>query len=316
MPTLELKLEHSEIKNQAAAISIKNVMYATDFSCASEAALPYATAMCRRFGSTLHVVHVLPDTGPLIMAGGLDYVSLDTLNHDAQIVAQEKIKRIANRLGQIPFWTYLRHGEVWTNLRGIVAKNRVDLIVLGTRGRGGLGKLVLGSVAENILRHAACPVLTVGPSVCGRARLRQLHGDRRELAPVELELRQILYATNFAAASLRAVQNAISLAEHFRARLTMVHLVEGDSRLGTPPETIDGMRELQEHILEAALAHAPELVTDFGSAWHCIVKKAEERDADLIVMGAHSADGTTHLPWSTVHQVVTHATCPVLTVPA
>ena len=55
---------------------------------------------------------------------------------------------------------------------------------------------------------------------------------------------------------------------------------------------------------------------EFGSASECIVNTAAEREADLIVLGAHPADGTTHLPWSTVHQVVARATCPVLTVPA
>jgi nucleotide-binding universal stress UspA family protein len=317
MPILEFKQDTPEIKKQPAAISIKNLLYATDFSATSEAALPYATAICRRFGSTLHMAHVLSDTSLLIMTGGLDYVGFETLYQDTQTMAQERIKQIADRLGQIPYRTYLRHGEVWTNLSDIVANNRVDLIVVGTHGRGGLGKLVLGSVAEDILRHAPCPVLTVGPGVCGRAKLREFPGEGRELAPIELELRQILHATNFTAASLRVAQVAISLAAQFRARLTMMHVVEGDSRLGTPPEPIDdGVRELQEEISKAALAYAPEILTEFGSAWYCIVNKAAEREADLIVLGAHPADGTTHVPWSTVHRVVAQATCPVLTVHA
>jgi nucleotide-binding universal stress UspA family protein len=317
MPILEFKQDTPEIKKQPAAISIKNLLYATDFSATSEAALPYATAICRRFGSTLHMAHVLSDTSLLIMTGGLDYVGFETLYQDTQTMAQERIKQIADRLGQIPYRTYLRHGEVWTNLSDIVANNRVDLIVVGTHGRGGLGKLVLGSVAEDILRHAPCPVLTVGPGVCGRAKLREFPGEGRELAPIELELRQILHATNFTAASLRVAQVAISLAAQFRARLTMMHVVEGDSRLGTPPEPIDdGVRELQEEISKAALAYAPEILTEFGSAWYCIVNKAAEREADLIVLGARPADGTTHVPWSTVHRVVAQATCPVLTVHA
>jgi nucleotide-binding universal stress UspA family protein len=66
----------------------------------------------------------------------------------------------------------------------------------------------------------------------------------------------------------------------------------------------------------AALAYAPEIVMEFGSAPKCILKIAAEREADLIVLGAHPADLTTHLPWSTVHEVVAHAPCAVLTVPA
>src|ERR1017187_3998670 len=101
MPILEFKQDSPEIKKQPAAISIKNLLYATDFSATSEAALPYATAICRRFGSTLHMVHVLSDTSLLIMTGGLDYVGFETLYQDTQTMAQERIKQIADRLGQI-----------------------------------------------------------------------------------------------------------------------------------------------------------------------------------------------------------------------
>jgi nucleotide-binding universal stress UspA family protein len=317
MPILEFKQDTPEIKKQPAAVSINNVLYATDFSAASEAALPYASAICRRFGSALHVVHVVSDTSPLIMTNGLDYVGLEALCQNAQTLAQEKLKQAAGRLGQIPYRTYLRHGEVWPNLRDIVANNRVDLIVVGTHGRGGLGKLMLGSVAENILRQAFCPVLTVGPRVCGRARLQEFSGGGRELAPVELELREILCAMNFTAASREVAQVAIQLAAQFQARLTMIHVIEGDSRLGKPPKPTNyGMRELHEDISKAALAYAPEIVTEFGCAWYCIVNQAAAREANLIVLGAHPTEHATHLPWSTVHQVMARATCPVLTVRA
>jgi nucleotide-binding universal stress UspA family protein len=67
---------------------------------------------------------------------------------------------------------------------------------------------------------------------------------------------------------------------------------------------------------EAALAYAPDLVIEVGLAAQSILNAAQERDADLIVMGVRRSDGATHLPWSTVHRVVAHAPCPVLTVPA
>src|SRR5271169_865343 len=182
------------IKKQTAAISVKNLLYATDFSATSEAALPYATAICRHFGSTLHVAHVLSDTNLLLMSGGVDYVCVGTVYEDAHTEAQGKVQHVATRLGEIPHRTYVRRGPVWTNLSSIVAEGGIDLIVVGTHGRSGLGALLLGSVAEDILRHAPCPVLTVGPGVCGRAKLPEFHGRGKELAPVELELQQIVYA--------------------------------------------------------------------------------------------------------------------------
>ena len=318
MTVLEHKQDTLEARKHPSAISVKNVLYATDFSVTSESAFPYATAICRHFGGTLHLAHVLSDTNVLLMTGGVDYVSVGTIYEDAHNEAQEKIQQLATHLGKIPSRTYLRHGQVWTNLSSIVEENRIDLIVVGTHGRTGLGKLLLGSVAEDILRHAPCPVLTVGPKVQGRAKLPEFQTSGRELVPVELELRHILYATNLTSASLRVASAAIALAEEFEARLTLMHVIESYANLEDRPGPIEtGVEQLQSVVPRAAaLAYAPEIVMEFGSAWQCIVNTAAEREADLIILGARPADGTAHLPWSTVHRVVAHATCPVLTVPA
>src|ERR1022692_88470 len=318
MTVLVFKQDTPEVKKKPSAISVNNVLYATDFSATSESAFPYATAICRRFGGTLHIAHVLSDTNLLLMTGGVDYVSVGTIYEDTHNLAQEKIQQLALRLGKIPHRTYVRHGQVWTNLSGIVVENRIDLIVVGTHGRTGLGKLLLGSVAEDILRHAPCPVLTVGPKVEGRAKLPEFQTKGRELAPVELELRCILYATNLTSASLRVASAAIALAEEFEARLTLMHVIESYANLEDRPGPIEtGVEQLQSVVPKAtALAYPPEIVMEFGSAPQCIVKTAVEREADLIVLGARPADLTSHLPWTTVHDVAAHAPCPVLTVPA
>jgi nucleotide-binding universal stress UspA family protein len=318
MKVLEYQQDTPEGQKRSAAISVKNVLYATDFSAISESALPYATAISRRFGSTLHVAHVLSDSSVLLMTGGVDYVSMGTLYEDAHSTAQEKIQQITTRLGGIPYRTYVRHGQVWANLSSIVAENAIDLIVVGSHGRTGLGKLLLGSVAENILRHSPCPVLTVGPRVAGRDKLQEFHGKGRELAPAELEMQHIVYATNLTPASLTVAPVAIALAKVFQSRLTLMHVIEDYADLEDRPGPIEGgVRQLQAIVpKDASLAYAPEIVMEFGSASECIVKAAAEREADLIVLGARPADGTTHLPWTTVHRVVANATCPVLTVPA
>src|SRR5215469_14240549 len=178
-------------------LAVKNVLFATDFSPTSEAALPYAAAICRCFGSTLHTVHVLSEVGLLMMAG-VDHVSLGTIYENAQNEAKERLGQISEYIEGIPHRNFVRHGQVWKMLASIIAENEVDLVVVGTHGRTGLGRLLLGSVAENILRHAPRPVLTIGPRVSGWAKLPELSGRGRDLAPPELELRQIIFATNFA----------------------------------------------------------------------------------------------------------------------
>ncbi len=302
----------------AATLSLKNVLFATDFSATSEAALPYATAIGRRFGSTLHLVHVISDASLLLMTGGVDYVSMGTIFEDAHAEAKEKLEQISVNLAGIPHRNYVRHGQIWKNLAGLIEENEIDLIVVGTHGRTGLGKLLLGSVAEDILRHAACPVLTVGPKVCGRAKLPAFENQGRDLAPVELELRQLVFATNFAKSAERIVTQAVALAAEFRARLALMHVLEDYTRLGGNPGPMEeGLRKLQRLVpRNAPLQYVPECLIEFGRASDAILKAALERDADMIILGARPAGevGTTHLPWSSAHHVIAHAHCPVLTI--
>jgi len=313
-------IEFAKVPDRKASsvLSVKNVLFPTDFSPTSEAALPYATAICRRFRSTLHMVHVLSDAGLLMMTGGVDYVSMGTIYEDAQNEAKEKLEQISSRFENIAHRNYVRHGQVWKNLSGIIDENEIDLIVVGTHGRTGFGKLLLGSVAEGILRHAPCPVLTVGPKVSGRAKLPAFQSHGRDLAPAELELRQILFATNFDRSATREAEEAAWLADEFHARLTLMHVMENYTRLGSQSGPMeDCLRKLKELIPKhAELQYIPETLLEFGHAPDRILKAAEEREADMIVLGARAyADvAATHLPWSTAHHVIAQAHCPVLTI--
>src|SRR5436853_3783440 len=112
-------------------ISLKNVLFATVFSTSSDAALPYAAAICRRFGSTLHMFHVLSEASLLMMTGGVDYVSMGTIYDDAEDEAKLRLEQICARLEGIPHRSYVRHGQVWAALAPILQKNDIDLIVLG-----------------------------------------------------------------------------------------------------------------------------------------------------------------------------------------
>src|SRR5579872_5243443 len=196
-------------------LSVKNVLFATDFSPTSEAALPYAAAICRRFGSTLHNVHVLSDASLMLMTGGVDYVSMGTIYEDAHAEARQRLDQLSERVEGISHRNYVRHGQVWKSLCGLIHENEVDLVVVGTHGRTGLGKLLLGSVAEDILRHSPCPVLTVGPHVSGRDCFPGFRTKGMDIAPRELEVKQIVFGTNFAQNAALVAQTAVSLADEF-----------------------------------------------------------------------------------------------------
>jgi nucleotide-binding universal stress UspA family protein len=250
------------------------------------------------------------------MTGGIDYVSMGTIYDDAHTEAKEKLDQMAARL-EISNRCYVRHGQVWKGLAALIEENEIDLVVVGTHGRTGLGKLLLGSVAEDILRHASCPVLTVGPKVAGRAKLPAFQSKGHDLAPVELDLQQILFATNFAQDADWMAKTAAALAQTFRSQFTLLHVIEDYTELGQRLGPIEeGIRRLRALIpKDMTLPYVPDTLLEFGSASECILRFAEEREADLIVLGARSPAevGTTHLPWSTAHHVIAHAPCPVLT---
>src|SRR5215472_16595741 len=124
-------------------IAITNILFATDFSAISKAALPYVTALSLRYGSTVHVAHVLPEV-VLLRPGAPDPAVFGSIYEDAHSSAREKMQPICSRLRGFPHHSYLRHGKVCNVLSQIVQEQQIDLVVLGTHGRTGLGKLVMG----------------------------------------------------------------------------------------------------------------------------------------------------------------------------
>jgi nucleotide-binding universal stress UspA family protein len=302
------------------AVSIKNILFATDFSEVSEAALPYVTAFSLRYGSMVHVAHVLPEV-TFLRPGSPDPAVMGSIYEDAHSGAQEKMQRLADRLRGFPHRTYVRHGRPYEVLSEIILEQDVDLLVAGTHGRTGLGKLVMGSVAEEILRQVSCPVLTVGPKVASAARLAEPPHRDRDVPPAQVKIRQVIYATDLKQPSLEAVSYAISVAREFRARLALLHVIEdyGD-RLHERPGPIDiALRKLEALVPEeAGLRYPPEALAEYGVPGDLILQTAAEREADLIVLGVRPAGGhlgaATRLGGATAHRVIVGAHCPVLTV--
>jgi nucleotide-binding universal stress UspA family protein len=185
----------------------------------------------------------------------------------------------------------------------------IDLIVMGTHGRRGLNKMLLGSVAEDILRRAPCPVLTVGPNTRGNARSA-------------IEAKRILYCTSLANPSEPAAAYAISLAQQNQAHLDMLHVIEPHKarELVDASDLMSACARKMRALVspDAELWCEPRSIVEHGNAAERIVGIAKQRGADIIVMGAKSVEGdlgaAIHLPGATVHQVISQAECPVLTV--
>jgi nucleotide-binding universal stress UspA family protein len=144
-------------------IALKTVLVPTDFSDASQVALKYGKAFSRAFRAALHIVHVIeePYGQPwAVEAYGFSLASLqdEWIKEARARIATTVTEAEKTELGAVTA-TVLGH-PVMEILR-YADENRIDLIVMGTHGRGPLGHVVLGSVAERVVRRAPCPVLTV-----------------------------------------------------------------------------------------------------------------------------------------------------------
>jgi len=145
-------------------ILLKNVLVATDFSEGSDAALTYGRALARNFGATLHVLHVADDLSTRAAGAGeylMDYADAqreieDGARQRIDALLSEEDHRLCGAKGVVvrsgtPAWAIVEY-----------AKNGgIDLIVLGTQGRSGFSHLMMGSIAEHVVRSASCPVLAV-----------------------------------------------------------------------------------------------------------------------------------------------------------
>jgi nucleotide-binding universal stress UspA family protein len=191
----------------------------------------------------------------------------------------------------------------------------VDLIVIGTHGRSGVERLILGAVTEKVLRKAACPVLTV-PAQAPDAVPREAGAIRRILCPID-----------FSSSSEEALEYAAALAQETHARLTALHVLELLPDLAEYADAA-GLTEYRHTRFERARVHLSQAVkatvheackTDelvlVGRAYAEILRVAEDQDADLIAMGVRGR-GAIDLMFfgSTANHVVRAAHCPVLTV--
>lgn len=275
-------------------VAFRKILFATDLSTAAEKALPYALEIARRYGAMLYVVHAIAPAG-YPYAPVAAWPKLEEEEERFRLEAKQRLERI---LQETPHETNFLPGQVLPVVRELIEAKNIDLLVIGTHGRTGMDKVVLGSAAEQIFREAPCPVLTVGP----RATT-----DSHSAA----ELSRILYATDFSADSLAAAPYAISLSREHRAQLILLNCLE---RGGDPRAMLRTLRDLVPFGTD--LRNEPICVVEQGPHGEKIPQACEAHGADLLVLGAAVQKQTLHFRRSALYKIVTQSTCPVLTVRA
>jgi len=285
-------------------ITLNRLLFATDFSAASNTAFEYAKSIATRYSAQMYVVHVID----LDVFDLLSSESTTELLQQAHEQARQKIAGMLTTRGVPSDQCHIivTHGVVPEALTGIVRQHDIDLAVLGTHGRRAFKKLLLGSVAEEVFRLSPCPVLTVGPKA----------------APVaaKTQLQHVLYPVEFAPDLSDAAKYAISLAERYGAKLTIMKVAEDmpTSANKREPFPMPAGRWIEDHISKSSdLPSRLSFERGFGPAAKAILNFASNAAVDVIVIGIEPQDPTiaAHLPKSdTAYELVSRSQCPVLTI--
>lgn len=299
-------------------MKIQRVLCPTDFSDTSLKALRHAATIAQWYEASLHVLHVMSEgLAPVAISGiPLSTEVTQELQRKGDAALREWIDDV--RLpGAAPVLTVLS-GHAVEGILGYARESAIDMIVLGTHGRSGIDRMLIGSVAERVLHHAPCPVLTIPPTAEPAARHPAMKFER------------ILYATDFSPSSDAALTLALSLAQENQSALTLLHVLdalnEADVETIAHYRIADYLRLRKEEAAVRLKALVPEAARDWarlderlevGPPAKTILRVAGELKADLICMGAQGhSDLTVAIFGSSTQTVVRRAACPVLTVSA
>jgi nucleotide-binding universal stress UspA family protein len=292
-------------------LEIGRILCPIDFSDASRRALDHAVMIGGWYRSQITGLHVAnPDFVLEPPAANADGAAI-AAGREALLERARSWLEPATKRG-VRAEALIEKGKPTARILECAASLPADLIVIGTHGRGGFDRLLLGSVTEKVLRKATCPVLTVPPPTASTSNLP----FKRLLCPVD-----------FSESSLAALQFAFSLAQESAARLTILHVFEwpSDDQLSAArtSELSESRQEWELEIrqkLDALIPDearnwcAPEPMLRYGKPYHQIVTVAGAEPVDLIVMGVHGRNVLDLMLFgSTTNQVVRQAACPVLT---
>ncbi len=286
---------------ETSPIHIKGILVATDMSDQSTKVLKISAHLARQLHARLHVLHAIPPQVYVPGGAGLAPVL-------QEIDVQQAEAALHNYLARVGELRTLKHEEIVLSelvtdaISDAVESKGIDLVIMGSHGRSGLGKIVLGSNAEAAVRHLRCPALIVGP--------HSLTSHR--------SLKSIVLATKLPAESLRAAQYAMSIIKALGGSAHIVHVLP---KAGWSADAIEVAKQAARAQLgqlvpaDAEIARNVHLEVAVGNTAEQIIANAIACKAGLIVMGVHE-DGilADHAPWATLSEVIHAAHCPVLAV--
>jgi nucleotide-binding universal stress UspA family protein len=294
--------------------TIRHILCPIDFSEPSRKAFQYAVGAARRFESRLTALHVVPEHLPplsglaMSTATAFDPDARERLRGDLGARLRAFLEPLAEPRS---FDSLVEEGSAAGQIATLAHALRVDLVVMGTHGYGGLEKLILGSTTEKTLHKVECAVLTIPPDT--------------ETEPAGL-FRRVLSATDFSEPAERAFGYAVALAKPVDGRVELVHVLEAvpapagvaggavfDSENYRSALEQDARQRLGRLVTAETAPWCGEPVVRAGKAYVEILAAADELRADLIALGARGQGTLDAIFGSTSYQIARRARCPVLT---
>jgi nucleotide-binding universal stress UspA family protein len=292
---------------------IKRILCPLDFSEPSQHAVEHAVALGRWYKAAVSALYVY--SPPFVPIPGLPHPTHRVSDEEVARVRTEALKCFA-AAGEREVTVLVDVGEPAPQIVDCARRLSADLVVMGTHGAGGFEHLMLGSVAEKVLRKSSVPVMTVPP---------------RAYATSRLPFKTLLCAIDFSDSSLAGLTLAASLARESDAAITLLHVIEwpwqeppAPSWNELPPAQAAALTEYRRYLEQGAVHRLDALAADgaarctsrvaHGKAYEVILRTAQELRADLIVMGVHGRSAADLAMFgSTTNQIVRRASCPVLT---
>lgn len=276
----------------------KVILAPTDFSPHSALALRYAALAAHRFGARLKVLHAYQFEPPLEFTSRQVNGLARSEERNRRALYRHLKQHVLETIGEFeglelvvveapPVEAIVRESE----------SSPADLVVMGTHGRSGVNRLLMGSVAENVVRRVHCPVLTV----------RQKEGGAAGTEEPKIE--KVLLPLTETEASLQSARVTCALAKQFEAEITVVHVVEPGE-----PERQEPFSWVPDEMRQKCTFRT---VVRAGNAAEQIISLARESNCDLVVIAAqHRPFFDASVFGSTTDRVMRHAPCPVLVVPS
>lgn len=294
-----------------AMLKIDKILCPVDFSETSDKAYDYAYSLASHYEARLYVLHVIDVSTSQLPYYNYDGLVVNSLYEELDKSAAERLRAKVSdpaRRG-VQTETSVVRGLVPDSILSFAHDQGTALIVMGTHGRRGLSRVMMGSVAERVLRYAPCPVLAVGKTA------RDFVSPQQSREPVNLG--KILLCTDFSQCASVALRYALSLAQEYNAELTLLHVLEKSSAEERCMTVEDARKKLESLIPEEARnwCSAKAEVRVGNKPYKEIIQLAEEGKMDVAVLGVRGRGAMDLVVFgSTTNRVLELGPCPVLAV--